>query len=245
MKKLSLLLAFASIALAQAPTVILPTDRVSDSRAVINANFLALYAGKSIDCSGTPGSFVVTVGNPSVCLAITSIPSALTLGSTLFVTGNTTLSGSAGFRADGTVAAPAYAFATDPTTGSYYLANNKWGFSVSAGEQMRLTAVGLSLNRADPTAALMLRQGGAAASSAPLKFVTGTNLGTPEAGAMEYNGASLFFTPVSTRLTVGLQVAVPGSAVTACTPGQWAATAGFHYDCIAANTWQRVAIATF
>lgn len=39
-----------------------------------------------------------------------------------------------------------------------------------------------------------LRAGTATAGTAPLKFISGTNLTTPEAGAVEYNGTNLFFT---------------------------------------------------
>jgi hypothetical protein len=45
-----------------------------------------------------------------------------------------------------------------------------------------------------PTALLHLAAGTASASTAPLKFTSGTNLTTAEAGAMEYNGTNLFFT---------------------------------------------------
>lgn len=41
---------------------------------------------------------------------------------------------------------------------------------------------------------LQLAAGAAAAGKAPLKFTSGTNLTTGEAGAMEYNGTNLFFT---------------------------------------------------
>lgn len=52
----------------------------------------------------------------------------------------------------------------------------------------------------NPTAWLHLAGGSSSASSAPLKFTSGTNLTTPEAGAMEYDGTSLFFSPSTTRL---------------------------------------------
>lgn len=45
-----------------------------------------------------------------------------------------------------------------------------------------------------PTAMLHIQAGTATASTAPLKFTSGTNLTTAEAGAMEYNGTNLFFT---------------------------------------------------
>lgn len=51
-----------------------------------------------------------------------------------------------------------------------------------------------------PTAQIHIGAGSATAGTAPLKFNSGTNLTTPEAGAFEYNGTSLFFTPSSTRL---------------------------------------------
>lgn len=41
------------------------------------------------------------------------------------------------------------------------------------------------------------------------------------------------------------RVAVPASAAAAGSIGQWAAASGFIYVCVAASTWQRVAIATW
>ncbi len=45
-----------------------------------------------------------------------------------------------------------------------------------------------------PTAALHLKAGTAAAGTAPLKLTAGTNLTTPEAGAIEFDGTSLYIT---------------------------------------------------
>ena len=54
-----------------------------------------------------------------------------------------------------------------------------------------------------PTANVHLAAGTATNSTAPLKFTSGTNLTTAEAGAMEYNGTNLFFTRTgTTRQTV-------------------------------------------
>jgi hypothetical protein len=44
-----------------------------------------------------------------------------------------------------------------------------------------------------PTAKIHVAAGSATASTAPLKFTSGTNLTTAEAGAMEYDGENLFF----------------------------------------------------
>jgi len=61
-------------------------------------------------------------------------------------------------------------------------------------------SVGIAVNT--PTARLHLIAGTATASTAPLKFTSGTNLTTAEAGAMEFNGTNLFFSPSTTRHTV-------------------------------------------
>jgi len=47
-----------------------------------------------------------------------------------------------------------------------------------------------------PTARLQLPAGASVAGSAPLKLTAGTNLGTTEAGAIEYDGAHLYFTAI-------------------------------------------------
>lgn len=51
---------------------------------------------------------------------------------------------------------------------------------------------------------LKLAAGVAAVGGAPLKFVAGTNLTTPEDGTMEFDGANLYFTVGGTRKTVTL-----------------------------------------
>jgi len=69
-----------------------------------------------------------------------------------------------------------------------------------------LLTLGNNLNvgiaKATPTARLHLPAGTAAANTAPIKLTSGTNLTTPENGALEYDGTSLFFTPASTRYNV-------------------------------------------
>ena len=72
-----------------------------------------------------------------------------------------------------------------------------------------------------PTAWLHLTAGVAAANGAPLKFTSGTNNTTAEAGAMEYNGTNLFFTRsgtvregVLTQSAVTTEVVVSDTTVT-------------------------------
>lgn len=52
----------------------------------------------------------------------------------------------------------------------------------------------LGLGQATPTAVLHLKAGTATASTAPIKFTSGTNLSTPEAGVEEYDGTTFYET---------------------------------------------------
>jgi hypothetical protein len=62
-------------------------------------------------------------------------------------------------------------------------------------EQARIDSAGkVGIGVTVPTAALHLKAGTATASTAPLKLTAGTNLGTTEAGAIEFDGTHLYFT---------------------------------------------------
>ena len=63
-----------------------------------------------------------------------------------------------------------------------------------------------------PTAVLHLKAGTATASTAPLKFTSGTNLTTPEAGAVEYDGTNLYYTDSTpTRQTLATTTGMSGT----------------------------------
>ena len=67
-------------------------------------------------------------------------------------------------------------------------------------EKMRINKDGLvGIGTTTPTAVLHLKAGTATANTAPIKLTAGTNLTTPEAGVVEFNGNNLFFTTGSTR----------------------------------------------
>ena len=87
----------------------------------------------------------------------------------------------------------------------------KWGGKLGIGTQTTV-----------PTALVMIAGGTASANTAPLKFISGTNMTTPEAGALEYNG-TLSFTPSS---AVRKDVALKTTYTPTLTP---AATAGAGY----------------
>lgn len=56
------------------------------------------------------------------------------------------------------------------------------------------TGGNVGIGATSPTASLHLRAGSTTANSAPLKFTAGTNLTTPEAGAIEFDGSNLYYT---------------------------------------------------
>jgi hypothetical protein len=80
----------------------------------------------------------------------------------------------------------------------FMVANNSVANEVMMLKNTGNVGVGVSA----PTGVLHLKAGTATANSAPLKFTSGTNLTTAEAGAMEYNGTNLLFTPSTVRHTV-------------------------------------------
>lgn len=83
------------------------------------------------------------------------------------------------------------------TDGKLVLATNKDGTGlVDAIEIDSDQLVGIGV---DPSARLHLKAGTATASTAPLKFTAGTALGTPEAGAVEYNDGRFYVTNVATQ----------------------------------------------
>ena len=59
-----------------------------------------------------------------------------------------------------------------------------------------------SIGTSSATALLHLGAGASNANSAPLKFTTGSNLTTPENGAVEYDGTNYFVTSGNTRYTL-------------------------------------------
>ncbi len=63
----------------------------------------------------------------------------------------------------------------------------------------------LGVGTASPTSQLHLAAGTAAASTAPLKFTSGTNLTTPENGAVEYDGSHIYITIAGIRYQLDQQ----------------------------------------
>ena len=72
------------------------------------------------------------------------------------------------------------------------------------GNAQNYFAGALGIGQSAPTASLHIKAGSTAANSAPLKFTTGTNMTTPEAGAVEFDGTKLYFSPSTTRQQIAL-----------------------------------------
>ncbi len=98
---------------------------------------------------------------------------------------------------------------------------------------------------AAPTARVHISPGLATASNAPLKFTAGTNLTTPENGAVEYDGTNYFVTSGGVRYTLQRVASVPASASASGVTGSIAYDSGFIYVCVSTNTWVRAALETW
>jgi hypothetical protein len=94
---------------------------------------------------------------------------------------------------------------TPAGTGFYLgaLSNDLVGVNISGTQAFRATSAGSLIIGTTTVAAgrLTLPAGTTAAVSAPIKFTSGTNMTTPEAGAMEFDGTNYFGTASTTRYT--------------------------------------------
>lgn len=70
--------------------------------------------------------------------------------------------------------------------------------SIGTGTTSGTVSIGGSANAIAMGNGITVAAGAVGAGKAPLKFTSGTNLTTAEAGAMEYNGTTLFFTRTGT-----------------------------------------------
>jgi predicted NAD-dependent protein-ADP-ribosyltransferase YbiA (DUF1768 family) len=78
---------------------------------------------------------------------------------------------------------------TNPDTALVFGTRDDNGVGIDANERMRIDSIGnVGIGTATPTAVLNLKAGTATASTSPLKFTSGTNLTSAEAGSVEYDG---------------------------------------------------------
>jgi hypothetical protein len=149
---------------------------------------IGTFAGSGITTAGN-NTLVGTYAMESVSGGFNSAFGANSGLSVTTGTYNTFIGESAGYNGSQLISA------TNSTAlgyGAYTTASNQVVIGNTSVTQTLLRgSVGIN---GTPTAKLHLPAGAAAASSAPLKFTSGTNLTTTEAGAIEYNGAHLYFT---------------------------------------------------
>lgn len=93
----------------------------------------------------------------------------------------------------------------------------------------------VGINLSTPTAKLHLPAGAAAASSAPLKFTSGTKLTTAEAGAVEYDGTKFYATPSDAtrrRLNISNEAVLPSNISVTASPFTYQNTTAYDGDVI-------------
>jgi hypothetical protein len=71
--------------------------------------------------------------------------------------------------------------------------------SVGDSEMVIRSTGNVGIGVSNPTAVLNIKAGTSSSNTAPLKLTAGTNLSSTEAGAVEYDGTHLYFTPSTSR----------------------------------------------
>jgi Pectate lyase superfamily protein len=105
------------------------------------------------------------------------------------ITDNGTRTGWVQYFADGTAALPAWAFLGDRDSGFYRIGANNIGLTLNGVKAIDFQSVGISFNGIQFLPAV------GTATVAPIKFTSGTNLTTADAGALEYDGKVVYATP--------------------------------------------------
>lgn len=137
-----------------------------------------------VNQSATGVGIVTTAGTTALVGTGTQFTNTFKVGDTLTVSGETIRT--IATITDNTHLTVTVAFSTTASGLAYTLtAANR--FAVLGSGQV---GIGTLL----PTSFLQLAAGTANAGTSPLKFISGTNLTTTEAGAIEYNGTHLYFT---------------------------------------------------
>jgi len=110
------------------------------------------------------------------------------------------------YSGSGTVIIGGYSSLGATIMAEMYITSNTVYFTKSTGARMFTVNDGYMAlgTNTSPTARIHLPAGTATAGTAPLKLTAGTNLTTPENGAFEFDGTSLFFTVGGVRKTVTL-----------------------------------------
>lgn len=86
--------------------------------------------------------------------------------------------------------------------GDFWIATRPTTTNVAATERIRVLSSGeTGFGTSAPTAIVQIKAGTATAGTAPLKLTAGTNLTTPENGAIEFDGTNIYITISGVRKT--------------------------------------------
>ena len=96
----------------------------------------------------------------------------------------------------------ATAYFYTPSAGLYIHGYGNFGTYFETGNVVIPNKLQIGSSNATTGAKIHIAAGTATALTAPIKLTAGTNMTTPEAGAVEFDGNSLFFTTGSTRSTI-------------------------------------------
>ena len=110
----------------------------------------------------------------------------------------------------------ATAYFYTPAAGLYIHGYGSYGTYFETGNVVIPNKLQVGSSNTTTGAKIHIAAGTATALTAPIKFTSGTNLTTPEAGAIEFDGNSLFFTTGSTRSTLLTSInptSITGSAI--------------------------------
>ncbi len=169
--------------------------------------------------TGTSGTEfnIVSIGSTHTF----NLPAAGSGSSGVITTGTQTIAGAKTFT--GNTVFSSSTNSTSSTSGAVQIAG---GLGVSGNVYV---GTGLSV-----AGSVTLRSGISSTAGAPLYITAGTNLTSPEPGAIEFDGSYLYFTPSNVRKQIS-SIALSGSAPTGANAGDfwWDATSGvlkIYYD---------------
>lgn len=184
--------------------------------------------GEYNELMGRGAGTTLTAGSRNVIIGAFSDVGANSYSNTLLgynISGPVTGNGAVVIGADLDVQDNTASYSLTIQNALFGVSNSATGTTVSSGN--------LGVYVVTPTARLHLPAGAAGAGKAPLKLTTGTPLGTPEDGAIEYHGSHLYFTIGSTRYQLDQQSGGGSlSAITAASGTNTINNAGY------AQEWQ-------
>ena len=155
-----------------------------------NTNGQIYFISENISTGSNAIATIGAINNSAKCVLLGITGGNHSSGSALYQTPNRAwleCNGSGGLLVTSDVAATPIIFAI--------------GGLSSSNEVLRIMSAGLGIGITNPLASLHIKAGTATANTAPIKLTAGTNLTTPENGAIEFDGTNIFITVGGVRKT--------------------------------------------